>query len=127
MKLEADFTEFYGADIRDLWRPESDMTVRWVISHMINLPDRSRVMQSLRNDPLTVDQHLMFSIMDALHKVGYFSSVAALAQIDKKDRKGIIKGVPKDVDRPKVHEEKTEKKRNFASAKDLKAMGIFGG
>jgi hypothetical protein len=117
--LECDFTQFYGADIRDLWNPDSRMTTRWVVSHAVNLPPESRLSKFCNNDPWTYNEHLLASAVDAARQSAYFSSLAAAAQIGKEFSKYAKKG-PKPIERPTI---KPKPKKEFTPI-DV-AMGKF--
>ena len=40
--IACDLTETYGIDLRDIFRDDSDMSPRWLLSHIKNLPLGSR-------------------------------------------------------------------------------------
>lgn len=40
--IACDLTETYGIDLRDIFREDSDMSPRWLLSHIKNLPLGSR-------------------------------------------------------------------------------------
>lgn len=117
-KLEADLTQYYGADLRDLFDPNSKMTVRWVISHLINLPEDSRIHKHFRNDAFDSDQHLLATIVDLLKSTAYWSSVNAAAQVGKDFQKA-VKGAPKPMERPTILPE--EKKKQFTPIREARA------
>lgn len=40
--IAADLTETYGIDLRDMFRDDKDLSPRWLLSHILNLPLGSR-------------------------------------------------------------------------------------
>ena len=40
--IVADLTETYGIDLRDIFRDDSDLSPRWLLSHILSLPLGSR-------------------------------------------------------------------------------------
>ncbi len=40
--IAADLTETYGIDLRDMFRDDKDLSPRWLLNHIINLPFGSR-------------------------------------------------------------------------------------
>lgn len=120
MKLEADFTQYYNSDLRDLFKPDSPMTVRWVVDHMEMLPDGSRIHKHLTNDAFDVDQHILASIYDALNQLTYQASISASAAAGKEYKK-LVKGAPKPIERPTVFE-KPKQKKKFARVSEIKKL-----
>jgi len=100
-KLEADFRQFYYADLGDLFREDSSMTVRWVIDMIEELPDESRFVQQIRNDPLVVGDHLLIMIFDVLNQIFYQTSLSAAQALGKEYRKYSNKA-PKPIERPTI-------------------------
>lgn len=107
-KLECDFTQYYRADIRDLWDKDSKMTTRWVISHIENLPDESRIVRHFRDDDFTYNEHLLAAIVDGVRTTAFYSKMGAAAQVGK-DFKKYTKYAPKPIPRPTVQPKKPEK------------------
>ena len=121
-KLEADFRQYYQADLRDVFDPAGTMTVRWAMDMLEELPLESRFVQDMVNDPLTTDEHILLNIFEMLEQIFYQVSLTAAKTLGKEYRKFIDKG-PKSVPRPTVRP--IEKpKPVFTPTKDL--MKMFG-
>lgn len=101
--IEADFRQFYGADLRDFWRRGSGMTYRWVVSHIRHLPDDSRYVKHIRHEAgLIWDQedHHRQDMVDLLQLAVYYLQTGPLAGLKASDRTKAIKGAPKRTSRP---------------------------
>ncbi len=116
--LEADFRQYYHADLRDIFDPDSGMTVRWVLDMLIELPVDSRFSKNMRNDPLDVNDGLLLEVINQLNQVFYQTSLSASAAIGKSYKK-YMKDAPKPIEHPKIVEEKKEKPK-FLTGKELK-------
>lgn len=83
--LEADFWEYFHRDLRDLWRPNSGMGPRWVISHFHQLPPSSRVMKYLIGEAAQWGQqeHLLADIRDSNFILTYVTQYLLAAQLSK--------------------------------------------
>lgn len=100
--MEADFTQYYQADLRDLWRPDSGMTVRWVIVHLMELPDDSRIKKHYGGEHaiFSLNDHLTADIRDLLLNVQYFTAVGALKDMKQSQIQKIVRGSPERPPRP---------------------------
>lgn len=109
--VEADFRQFYGADLRDFWRSGSGMTYRWVISHIQNLPEDSRFVKHLRQEEDLIwdqDDHHRQDMVDLLQLAVYYLQNVALKNMKGPDQKKIQKGAPKRATRPGEKREKPQ-------------------
>lgn len=93
------------------------MTVRWVISHLENLPYESRISKYFNDDDFTYNEHLLADAVDCLSQNLYFTSLGAAAQVGK-DFQKYARKCPKPIERPKVRPQ-PKQKRVFTSAKVL--------
>jgi len=119
--VEADFTQFYNADLRDLFDPENrKVTLRWVISHLLLLPDEARTPKKIRNDLFDRKEHLLTDIFEVMRSSAFYSSVSASVDAGKQARK-VFKEAPDPVVRPRFKDPEKEKPR-FLSGRELKAM-----
>lgn len=101
--VEADFRQFYGADLRDFWRRGSGMTYRWVISQIQQLPKESRWVQHHRQEVgLTWDQedHHRQDMVDLLQHTVYWLSREVLKGVKPQRQKDLFKHAPKRTTRP---------------------------
>jgi hypothetical protein len=83
------------------------MTVRWVISHAVSLPEESRISKYFRDDNYTYNEHLLADVVDAARIAAYYSSLGAAAQIGKKFAE-YAKKQPSPMERPTVQPKKKE-------------------
>jgi hypothetical protein len=120
-KLEADFRQIYHADLRDLFDEDSEMTIRWVIDMIDELPSDSRFAKELRNDPLSVMEHYQLETVDVINQLLYQASLSAAAALGK-EYKNYANKAPKPVDRPKIHEPEEKPKQRFATIHELRDM-----
>lgn len=122
--IEADFRQFYGADIRDFWRSGSGMTYRWVVSHIRHLPEDSRYVNHLRHESGFIwnrDDHHRQDMVDLLQQAVYFLQTGPLSGFKNSDKQKVIKDAPKRVPRPGEEQEKPQMSskqeiQNFFSA-----------
>jgi hypothetical protein len=67
----ADLARYYHRDLRDLWRPDSDLTPRYVLWLVEHLPDDSATKADMRGGPQmrawTQDVHLLGMIANLLY------------------------------------------------------------
>lgn len=100
--LEADFTQYYRADLRDLWRPGSGMTYRWVISHWKQLPEGARTWRVIVGERArwTEEKHLLADIRDFLVRTTYFGGIAAAKDLNQSALDKINEHIPKPARRP---------------------------
>lgn len=122
-KLEADFREYYNIDIRLLFVPGSGINIRLVCDLMEMLPDQSRFMKHIRDDALSIEEHLLLNIQEAVTQVAYQASITAAAQAGKEYSK-LQRKAPKPVDRPTVIPKPKEPKKFLKTSEIMK---LFGG
>lgn len=109
--VEADFRQFYGADLRDFWRAGSGMTYRWVVSKIRDLPKDSRWMQHHRAEAdLIWDQedHHRQDMVDLLQLAVFYLQTEVTKTLKQSDRAKVIKGAPKRTPRPGEKKEKPQ-------------------
>jgi hypothetical protein len=96
------------------------MTVRWVVSHLEELPDESRLKRALRGEAGQFDQkdHLIADVRDALLMISYFSSIGAMSGLKRTDQDKVLRGLPKTPRRPGDPEETIE----FATKEELEML-----
>ena len=99
--LEADFQQYYGTDLRDLYRVNSRLTLRRAVVFTATLPGESRVMRIVRNDVLDQKEHLLLTLSDYLQSIDFSTQVAARAAVDA-DNASIFDQMPVPMDRPKL-------------------------
>lgn len=107
--IEADFRQFYGADLRDFWRKGSGMTYRWVASHIQLLPEESRWVRHRRaKEDLVWDQdhYQRQDIVDLLQLVVYYLSAEVTKGLKAPQIQKLHKGAPKPSSRPGTQVEK---------------------
>ena len=121
--LEADFWEYYHRDLRDLWKPNSGMTVRWVISHFRKLPPKSRVWKHLLGEKAEwgYEEHLLADIRDIVARTSFLNAIEAHKGITDGNWNNIMRKLPDPPLRP--GDEKPEIK--FATKDEL--TQLFGG
>lgn len=120
-RLEADFLQFYGIDLHDLFREDSSLTVRRVADLIDQLPTESRTVKHIIDDPWGTDQHLLANIADAMNQVWFFSRVSAASQMKKEDARKVFAQAPKLMERPSV-KPKEKPKPVFLSGRQLKEI-----
>lgn len=119
--LEADFCQYYGADLRDFYRRHSGMTYRWVASHIRQLPEDSRWVKFHRRESGQVwDQadHHRQDMVDLLMQIAYYSNVGAQSAYDDNSRRTIHNNAPERILRPGEEREKPQ----MTSKEDLKVF-----
>lgn len=123
-KLQADFTQYYGADLRELYDPQSKMTFGWVVAHATQLPKDSRIRLHLQGENLNQGEHLTADIIDLLIQLVYVSSIGAASQLKDGAFNKLMKKAPKSIDRGSIRSETEEKKEKprFVSGKELRGM-----
>lgn len=107
--IEADFRQFYGADLRDFWRSGSGMTYRWVASHILQLPEESRYVKHIRREDGRIwdqDDHHRQDMVDLLSLAVYYLQTDALKGMKSSQQATIQKGAPKRQPRPGEEKEK---------------------
>lgn len=118
--LEADFFQYYHIDIYDFIRGK--ISCRRVCDLLLNLPDESRLLKRIRNDPMTSQEHLMMSVVDALDLLNYQTYYVAASNIGKDYRKAWGKA-PKPGERPTYEKPKEEKpKKVFTDIGEVKRL-----
>lgn len=120
MKVEADFLQYYGTDIRLLFGEDPMITPRWCSDMLYQLPYESRFMKAVTKteDQFTLDQHLLANLQDALDQIRFETSVSAMAAAGKEYQK-VAKKRPKPMERPGT--KKPEKKKpRFITGRELK-------
>lgn len=125
-KLEADFQSEYHLDLRDLYRPESTLTLRRCLTLFEQLPSDSRIMKWLRNDLFDQKDHLLASILDTIRRVDFSTNVGARATISPESQ-SVFDSMPEPIKRPVFNEallplEEKPEPIKFASAKELKKL-----
>lgn len=85
---------------------------------MAQLPRESRLFRIISDEPITFDEHLLMSIIDAARQTAYFASVSAMAGIDKKYRAKVLNDAPDPIRKPP---EESKKKVLNVPARDAKA------
>ncbi len=123
--LEFDLWQFCHRDLRDLWRPNSGMSVRWVISTIDQLlkKQESSLRKYLVGDKAEWhhQEHLLADIRDTISFMAYFAPFAALSQVsERSDRQKILRDIPKAPLRPGDEPEEIK----FATKDEL--MQLFG-
>jgi hypothetical protein len=117
--LEADFRQYYGLSLKGIWTGE----LCWFEAARLlsQLPRDSRTYRNVSSDPLSFDQHLQMSILDALRVGAYYTMAGARAGFgnDKRAWASVIKRAPKPLERPGTPA--PEKKRVTVPAKHAKA------
>lgn len=103
----------------DLFRPDPPFNVRELLLYIEYLPDDCLLKQYLRNDPLTNDQKLYLSVLDALHQIAFETRVGAMAAAGKSYQR-VSNHRPKPIERPVIVPIKKEKV--FLKASQLKKM-----
>jgi hypothetical protein len=122
-RLEADFLQFYGIDLHDLYRPEASLTVRRVADLIDQLPEESRLVKYITDDPWNTNQHLLANVADAMNQVWFYSRVSAASQMKSSDAKKVFQSAPKLMERPSM-KPKPKPKPQFLSGRQLKeALG----
>lgn len=86
---------------------------------MAQLPKESRLYKLIADEPLTFEEDLLISIIDAARTQAYFASVAAMTNVDRKYRSKILEGAPRSIRKPNESEEK--KKVLRVPAREAKA------
>ncbi len=119
--MEADFTQYYQADLRELWRDGSGMTVRWVIVHLMELPMESRIKKHYAGDQgiFSVNDHLTADIRDLLLQIQYLSMITAMKDFKQSQQQKVLRSAPKRLPRPGDPE---PEKPKMASKEELKAL-----
>lgn len=95
--LEADFRQYYSLDLRDLWR--GGLNFIQVARLMTQLPRDGRLYREASKEPLSLEEHLRMSILDAVRTGSYYSMVAAQAAVGKKGWGAVVKNAPKPLKR----------------------------
>lgn len=106
--IEADFRQFYGADLRDFWRSGSGMTYRWVVSHIRHLPEDSRYVKHLRHDSGHIwnqDDHHRQDMVDLLQLAVYYLSTSVGMNLKRSDQAELHKKAPRPTRRPGQEQE----------------------
>lgn len=96
------------------------MTVRWVITHLLELPIESRTKQAIGGDAAAFgyQEHLLADLRDLLLVTQYFTAVAASKGLTKSEQQKMMRGMPNRIRRPGEPEEKPR----MATPEELAAM-----
>jgi hypothetical protein len=106
--LEADFMQYFGLDIYDIW--QGRLSLHRAARLMARLPKDCRLYKLVIKDPLSYQDHLLMSILDAARTGAYFSMAAARGAItDKGAWKKIAANAPQALPRP-GDEDKSKRK-----------------
>lgn len=101
--IEADFRQFYGADLRDFYRRGTGMTYRWVASHILQLPKESRYASHVRSehgDIWSQADHHRQDVVDLLSAVVYYLQTGPLSGFKDSQKAKVAKNAPKRTPRP---------------------------
>src|SRR5690606_39416592 len=96
------------------------MTVRWVVAHLMELPDSSRIKKHCADDKAVFDlkDHLIADVRDLLLVNNYFTAVAAMKEMKSSQQQKIARGMPKRPPRPGDEKEKPR----MATSEELKML-----
>lgn len=123
--LESDLLEFYHRDLSDLWRKNTGVTVRWVISRIESLMKQRRglLYRHLAGESSEWDyrEHLLADIRDLSMSSRYLTLQLVAAQFKQNDLNKILDAQPKPPLRPGDEPEEIK----FATKDEL--MQFFGG
>lgn len=123
--LESDLREFYHRDLVDLWRPNTGVTVRWVISRIESLMGRkeSQLFRHLAGDSgiWGYEEHLLADIRDISASSRYLTLQLVAANFKQTDLDKILQGQPTPPLRPGDEPEEIK----FATKDEL--LQLFNG
>lgn len=96
------------------------MTIRWVITHLLELPNESRIKKHYAGEKglFGVQEHLLADLRDMLNCVQYFSAVTAVKEMKQGQVQKIARGAPKRSPRPGDEPEEI----SFATRDELKML-----
>lgn len=114
--LEADFRQYYSLSLKGIYTGELCYTEAARL--MTQLPHESRLYRIITGEPISFQEHLLMSIIDATRQGAYYSSVSAMAGVDKRYRGKVLSGAPDPIRKPP---EESRKKVLNVPARDAKA------
>lgn len=117
-RLYADFRQYYGIDLKEMYRQSSTLTPPDIAALMTALPQESRTNRWLTDDPWTENEHLLLEAMNTLRGIEYWVSCNIAMKV--KDFKKAIKNAPDPVEHPTMRP-KVKPKRTFVSGKEAQA------
>ncbi len=118
-KLEADFRQYYHFSVRELFDPDSPVTLREVYELTRELPVESRFMKYLSDDLFSPQDHMAANTNDALQNISFQLGILASGTVGGKEYRKAMQDAPKPMERPTVVEKAEKPKPKFVTGREL--------